>query len=61
MFGSAVRPDLRPDSDVDVLVEPEQDGMVDLDDYLGVREALENLFNRRVDLVVPGALRPNVL
>jgi predicted nucleotidyltransferase len=39
----------------------EHDGIVDLDDYLGVREALENLFNRRADLVVPGALRPNVL
>ncbi len=61
VFGSAVRADLRPDSDVDVLVEPEHDGIVDLDDYLGVREALEDLFNRRVDLVVPGALRPKVL
>jgi predicted nucleotidyltransferase len=61
VFGSAVRADLRPDSDVDILIEPERDGGVDLDGYLGVREALENLFNRRVDLVVPGTLRPTVL
>lgn len=61
VFGSAVRADLRPDSDVDVLIEPEHDGIVDLDDYLGVREGLESLFNRHVDLIVPGALRPKVL
>ena len=61
VFGSAVRADLRPDSDVDILIEPEHDGIVDLDDYLGVREGLENLFNRHVDLIVPGALRSKVL
>jgi len=61
VFGSAVRADLRRDSDIDVLIEPEHDGTVDLDDYLGVREALESLFDRRVDLIVPGALRPEVL
>jgi hypothetical protein len=61
VFGSAVRADLRPDSDIDVLIEPEQDGIVDLDGYLGVREALEGLFDRRVDLLVPGVLRPPLL
>lgn len=60
VFGSAVRRDLRPDSDVDVLIEPEHPDRVDLDSYLGTREALEALFGRRVDLVVRGTLRPSV-
>ncbi len=60
VFGSAVRRDLRPDSDVDVLIEPEHPEGVDLDSYLGTREALEALFGRRVDLVVRGTLRPRV-
>jgi predicted nucleotidyltransferase/DNA-binding transcriptional ArsR family regulator len=61
VFGSAVRADLRPDSDIDVLVEPELNSILDLDGYLGVREALESLFDRRVDLVEPGTLRPKIL
>lgn len=60
VFGSAVRRDLRPDSDVDVLIEPEDPDRVDLDSYLGTREALEALFGRRVDLVVRGTLRPGI-
>jgi len=59
VFGSAVRRDLRPDSDVDVLIEPEHPDRVELDTYLGTREALEALFGRRVDLVVQGTLRPS--
>ena len=61
VFGSAVRTDLRPDSDIDVLIEPEEGRAIGLDGYVGVRTALEDIFGRRVDLVSPETLRPGVL
>lgn len=61
VFGSAVRTDLRPDSDIDVLIEPEEGRVIGLDGYVGVRTALEDIFGRRVDLVTPDTLRPGVL
>lgn len=59
LFGSAARDDFDPArSDIDVLVEFEPDSSVRaLDTYFGLKEALEALFGRRVDLVMPGAIR----
>jgi len=59
VFGSAARDDFDPDrSDVDLLVEfePLPSGLY-ADAYFGLREALESLFGRHVDLVAPSALR----
>jgi uncharacterized protein len=59
VFGSAAREDFDPDrSDVDLLVEFEplpQGGYADA--YFGLREALEALLGREVDLVAASALR----
>jgi uncharacterized protein len=51
LFGSVLREDFRPDSDVDVLVtfSPESDWEVD--HLLDMKEELEVLFGRSVDLV----------
>ena len=59
VFGSAARDDFDPDrSDVDLLVEFERHGpMPALQAYMGLKEELEALFGRRVDLVEAGALR----
>ena len=58
LFGSAVRDDFDPGrSDVDLLVEFEPmpaGGYADA--YFGLREALEALFGREVDLVALSAL-----
>ncbi len=59
VFGSAAREDFDPErSDVDLLVEFEAlpvGGYADA--YFGLREALEALFGRQVDLVASSAVR----
>ena len=56
LFGSVARDDARPDSDVDLLVEFY--GPTTSDGYMGLKFFLEDLLNRRVDLVTQRALRP---
>jgi hypothetical protein len=58
-FGSAVRGDFDPArSDVDLLVEFDRaSNLRALDAYFGLKEALEALFGRKVDLVMADAVR----
>ena len=58
LFGSAARDDFDPArSDLDFLVEFERDDKLPaLDAYFGLKDALEQLMSRRVDLVMPGAI-----
>jgi uncharacterized protein len=58
VFGSAATAEFDPaSSDVDFLVEFDPVGtMSRFDAYFGLKEALEALFGRPVDLVVPSAL-----
>ena len=58
LFGSAARGDMRPDSDIDVLVEFLPDAEIDLVDYAGFRLDLSHLLGRRVDLVSKKGLKP---
>ena len=51
LFGSVLRDDFRPDSDVDVLVTWEPDARISLFDYVPMKEELEAMFGRKVDLV----------
>jgi predicted nucleotidyltransferase len=57
-FGSATRDDFDPSrSDVDLLVEFEPDSTLKaLHQYFGLKEALEALLERPVDLVVDSAV-----
>jgi uncharacterized protein len=57
-FGSVLREDFRPDSDVDVLVEFEQEARVGLIRLAGIEIELGELLGRRVDLNTPGFLSP---
>jgi predicted nucleotidyltransferase len=57
-FGSAARGDMRPDSDIDLLVEFLPDGEIDLVDYAGLMLELSRLLGRRVDLVSMNGLKP---
>jgi len=57
LFGSILRDDFAPDSDVDVLVVFQPDAPWSLWDFLDMREELQNLFGRKVDLVEKEALR----
>ena len=58
LFGSAARGDFNPaTSDVDFVVEFDKDAPAKvLDSYFGLKEALEALLGRRVDLVMSGAI-----
>lgn len=60
LFGSAVRSDFRPDSDIDVLIEPRPKARLTLLDLAAIQERLERLFDRDVDLLTPGGLRPEM-
>jgi uncharacterized protein len=51
LFGSVLRDDFRPDSDVDVLVTWAPEARISLFDYTPMREELEAMFGRRVDLI----------
>jgi uncharacterized protein len=51
LFGSVLRDDFRDDSDVDVLYSMMPGVPQDLEGYLGMKEELERLFGRPVDLV----------
>ena len=54
-FGSVLRDDFGPDSDVDVLVEFEPGRTPGLA-FFGMQEELEKILGRKVDLNTPGFL-----
>ena len=57
VFGSVLREDFRPDSDVDVLVSFGPDARWSLFDFVTMQDELEALFGRPVDLVEKEGLR----
>ena len=57
IFGSFARREERPESDVDVLVTF-QKGKKTFDNFMGTKFYLEDLFQRKVDLVTDAALKP---
>jgi hypothetical protein len=56
IFGSVARGEERPDSDVDVLVQ--FDGPTKFDWYMDLKEFLENLIGRKIDLITEAGLKP---
>lgn len=58
VFGSVARGDHRPTSDVDLLVEMDQDRS--LLDLVGLSQDLEALLQRRVDVVTDEGLHPAI-
>ena len=57
LFGSVLREDFGPDSDVDVLVELAPDHGLGLYDLIDMEQELRGIFGRDVDLVTKGGLR----
>ena len=51
LFGSVLREDFRPDSDVDVLVTFEPDAGITFDNMVEMQEEIEKIFGRKVDLI----------
>lgn len=57
LFGSVLRDDFRPDSDVDVLVTFAPDAQWSLFDLVEIQEALSEMLGRKVDLIEKRGLR----
>jgi predicted nucleotidyltransferase len=57
LFGSVLRDDFRPDSDVDVLVSfPSYDATPSLFEHVEMQDELVKIFGRRVDLLTRGGV-----
>ena len=56
LFGSSLRADFRPDSDIDLLVTFAPDGMWSAWDLVTIEAELTALFGRKVDLVERAAV-----
>ena len=56
-FGSAVRGELTPESDLDFLVEFDRKSF---DRYMELKFYLEDLFGRSIDLVLTDAIKPQL-
>lgn len=57
LFGSALRDDFGPESDLDFLVSFEPGTRLELSDLLDMKEELETQFGRPVDLIEKEVLR----
>ena len=57
LFGSAIRDDFRPTSDVDVLVSIDPKAKIGLFEIIDMKLELEAMFKRPVDLVEKEGLR----
>jgi predicted nucleotidyltransferase len=58
LFGSVLREDFRPDSDVDVLVEFQPGAKVGLIRLAGMERELSAVLGRKTDIRTPGDLSP---
>ena len=59
LFGSVLRDDFRPDSDIDVLVEFESDHVPGLA-FFAMQDELSEILGRSVDLNTPNFLSPYI-
>jgi predicted nucleotidyltransferase len=56
LFGSCVRGEVKENSDIDILVEIEED--ISLLDFVGIKLELEEALGRKVDLVEYSTIKP---
>lgn len=58
LFGSVVRDDFGPESDVDILVEFESEARVGYQRFFRLQDELAKLLDREIDLFTPNSLKP---
>jgi predicted nucleotidyltransferase len=58
LFGSAVRGEMRPESDIDIMVEFEPEVRIGLIKFESLVDEMELLAGRKVDLVTIRGLKP---
>jgi predicted nucleotidyltransferase len=59
IFGSYARGEQRKDSDVDLIVDFKE-GWKTFDNYMNLKFYLEELFGKKVDLVIKSAINPRI-
>lgn len=57
LFGSVLRDDFRPESDIDVLVSFAPEGHYSLLDFVQIQEKLKQILGHEIDLVEKAGLR----
>lgn len=60
LFGSVLRDDFGPESDIDVLVELEPEAKISYLDLAGMQVELSDIVGRQVDLGLTRTLRPHL-
>lgn len=60
LFGSVARGDERPDSDVDIVIDLDPELVLDIFQYVGLKNYIEDLFPSPVDIVDRDTLKPLV-
>ncbi len=60
LFGSVLRDDFTPESDIDVLVEFEESHIPGLE-FFGMARELSELLGRKVDFLTEGWIHPRIL
>src|SRR5690606_27185700 len=58
LFGPVARGEDRPGSDIDILIELDDEAVVDVFAYAGIKRHIAGLFDGKVDVVDRAALRP---
>jgi predicted nucleotidyltransferase len=59
IFGSYARGEQREDSDIDIIVDFKE-GYKTFDNYMNLKFYLEELFGKKVDLVIKSAINPRI-
>jgi predicted nucleotidyltransferase len=60
LFGSRVRGDHRPDSDIDLLIDIDPKAVQDIYTYVGLKNYIAELFGEPVDVITREALKSYV-
>ena len=60
IFGSYVRGEIRENSDIDILIDFEEDSNIDLFDYVDIETELSELLGTKADVVLKRALKPAI-
>lgn len=60
VFGSFIRGDAGPDSDIDILLDVADDSSLTLFSLADIQIRLSEKLNRKVDLVIKRDLKPNI-
>lgn len=57
LFGSVARDEVRPDSDIDIMVDIDPSARLGVYEYVGLKDYIAALFDRPVDVVNREALK----